>query len=70
MANHTPQAPPAGRNPHDAKTHKDHKRDTSENTTEDAKVSAHDPRLRNQKEQGDQANIAQNTRIPPSRNQG
>ena len=67
MANHGPHVPPAGRNPHDNKTHKAHKQDTPENAAENAKVSEHDLRLRNQKEQGDHANIEQNTRIPASR---
>lgn len=53
MATRTPPVPPASRNPHDSAVHKD--------DAEDAKVSGHDARERNLKEQGRQGNISQNT---------
>ena len=62
MTKTTPQAPPAGRNPHENKDHRPH--EAEKTAAENAKVSGHDKHLDNVKEQGDQANIAQNTRNP------
>ena len=53
MTHPTAHIPPAGRSPHE----KDQPKDDAEN----AKVSGHDERQRNLKEEGRQANITQNT---------
>ncbi len=55
MAKHTPPIPPAGRSP------KGQGQETGDQA-EKAHVTETDKRLRNQEQQGHQANIAQNTR--------
>ena len=57
--------PPDNRNPHEGKEHRSH--EVEKTAAENAKVSGHDKHLSNLKEQGDQANIAQNTRNQGSR---
>lgn len=55
MGKHAPPIPPAGRNPKGAPK-------PPANDAETAHVTETDRRLRNQEQQGHQANIAQNTR--------
>ncbi|MCC6913350.1 MAG: hypothetical protein IT566_06575, partial [Rhodospirillaceae bacterium] len=54
MGKHAPPIPPAGRSPKGAPK-------PSANDAENAHVTETDKRLRNQEQQGHQANIAQNT---------
>ena len=63
MTSRTPTVPPAARNPHDSKdVDNEPGKTAAKKAGEDAKVSGHDARQRNLKEQGHQGNIAQNTR--------
>jgi hypothetical protein len=54
MTTHTPRVPPAARNSHE-------NRAKPQDDAENAKVSGHDERQRNLKEEGRQGNITQNT---------
>jgi hypothetical protein len=56
MAKHTPPIPPAGRSPNNPG------QTGAQDQAEDAHVTETDKRVRNQEQQGRQANIAQNTR--------
>lgn len=57
MGKHAPPIPPAGRSPKGSQA-------PSVTDAETAHVTETDKRLRNQEQQGHQANIAQNTRNP------
>lgn len=58
MSKHTPPIPPAGRSQKGPQRQQQAQNDSAEG----AHVTETDKRLRNQEQQGQQANIAQNTR--------
>jgi len=61
MPNRPPHAPPAGRNDKEPGTSGEVPSAPAAKATDNAKVTGHDARLQNVKEQGDRANIQQNT---------
>ena len=61
MSTRPPHTPPAGRNDKEPGKSGEAPATAAESEARNAKVTSHDGRLQNVKEQGDQANIQQNT---------